>query len=210
MSSLQAGPPRAVATAGATLRVERPRYRILRRGPVWLLIATNVLLYFVAVIDQDLFIHLALQPATWTERPWTVLTSLFIHANIWHLATNMLTLYYLGSILSKKVGNLRFLVVYFVGGIVGGFLYVLLGPAQSIAMGASGAIFAVGGTLAVTMPRMKVYVFPIPRSIPMWAAIIGIFTVVSFVPNVAWQAHLGGLVIGLGAGYFFRSQTKHH
>src|SRR4030042_524415 len=56
-----------------------------------------------------------------------------------------------------------------------------------------GAIFALGGTLTVLTPRLRVYVFPIPAPIPLWAAVLGVFVIMSFVPGIAWQGHLGGL-----------------
>ncbi len=182
--------------------------RQLVEWPVLLLVVACVVVYFAAVVDRDLFVLLGLAPASWVERPWNLATSLFVHANIWHLTANMLALHYLGGLLSKAQGSWRFLGLYFAGGIAGGLLYVLLGDPQSIAIGASGAIFAVGGALAITTPKTRAYVFPIPRAIPMWAAIFGTFIVVSFIPHVAWQAHLGGRVVGLGAGYFPRKRPQ--
>jgi len=98
--------------------------------------------------------------------------------------------------------------VYFIGGILGSILYVLLGSPLSIAIGASGAVFAVGGALVVMRPKLRVFVFPIPVPLPLWAAVIGGFLIISFFPNVAWQAHLGGLAFGLTIGYFFRKRDR--
>jgi len=91
---------------------------------------------------------------------------------------------------------------------VGNIFYIILGVPLSIAIGASGAVFAVGGALAMMRPRLKVFVFPIPMAIPLWAAVIGGFLILSFFPNVAWQAHLGGLAFGLVMGYFFRKRER--
>ena len=106
------------------------------------------------------------------------------------------------------IGDARFLLVYFLGGIVGNLFYMLLGPAYAIAIGASGAVFAVGGALAVMAPKLRVYVFPIPAPLPLWAGVIGVFVVISILPYVAWQAHLGGLAFGLLAGYYFRRRQR--
>jgi membrane associated rhomboid family serine protease len=121
----------------------------------------------------------------------------------------MLTLYFFGSYLSRLVGDRRFLITYFGGGILGNILFILLGPLFSIAIGASGAVFALGGALTVMRPRLTVFVFPIPAPIPLWAAVIGGFVILSFIPFVAWQAHLGGLVFGLIIGYFFRKRERY-
>ncbi len=98
----------------------------------------------------------------------------------------------------------KFLIVYFGGGILGNILFVLLAPSFHIAVGASGAIFALGGALSVMRPKLRVFIFPIPVPIPLWVAVIGGFLIISLFPHVAWQAHLGGLVFGLIAGYSLR------
>jgi membrane associated rhomboid family serine protease len=187
-------------------------YRGQSSSPIaaWLLIVVNLLLFLATVINQNLILNLGLQQASFLDRPWTLLTCMFIHQNIWHIFANMITLYFFGSYLNRLLGTTKLLIVYFAGGILGGILYLLLPPSPySIAIGASGAIFALGGVLAVMRPKLRVIVFPIPVPLPLWIAIIGIFVVFSFIPHVAWQAHLGGLVLGLVAGYFFRRQERH-
>ena len=87
-------------------------------------------------------------------------------------------------------------------------MFILLAPPYSIAIGASGAIFALGGVLTVMRPKLRVFVFPIPVPLPLWLAVIGGFLILSFFPGIAWQAHLGGLVFGLIAGYFFRKRER--
>ena len=57
-------------------------------------------------------------------------------------------------------------------------------------------------------PKLRVFVFPIPVPLPLWAAVIGGFLIISFFPNVAWQAHLGGLAFGLTIGYFFKKRPR--
>jgi len=172
------------------------------------LIAANLVLFIAVLADRDLIYTLGLQPAIWLERPWTLLTNLFIHGGIWHIAANMLTLYFFGRYLSMMIGDARFLIVYFLGGIIGNFFYILLEPSGPTAIGASGAVFAVAGALTLMAPKLKVFVFPIPAPLPLWVAVIGGFVILSFFPNVAWQAHLGGLVLGLVAGYFLRGKQR--
>jgi membrane associated rhomboid family serine protease len=150
---------------------------------------------------------LGLQPATFLQQPWTIVTNLFIHGGLGHLATNMLTLFFLGTFFLRLVGENKFILVYFGGGIMGNIFFMLLGPPLSIAIGASGAVFALGGALAVLTPKLKVFVFPIPAPLPLWVAVIGGFLIMSLFPGIAWQAHLGGLVFGLIAGYLLRKRT---
>ena len=188
-------------------------YRGSRPTAVWILIGVNLLLFIATIINRDIILFLGLQPAGFLDRPWTIVTNLFIHSGLWHIFANMITLYFFGSFLCRLLGVKRFLLVYFIGGIVGNIFFILLPPSpSSIAIGASGAVFALGGLLAVLMPRLRVFVFPIPAPIPLWIAVIGGFillTVLSPFLNIAWQAHLGGLVSGLVAGYIFRRRIRY-
>lgn len=176
--------------------------------PLWVLIAANVLMFLVTFIAPRLVFLLGLSPVAFWDRPWTIITSMFVHGGIWHVTANMFTLFFFGRYLSALVGEKRFLIVYFVGGIVGGILYLLLAPPLAIAVGASGAVFAAGGALTVMRPKIRVFVIPIPVPIPLWVAVIGGFLILSFFTNVAWQAHLGGMVVGLISGYFFRKRER--
>jgi membrane associated rhomboid family serine protease len=182
-------------------------------GPVGFLILINVIMLVVTLIMPELRITLGLSPYYFTSRPWTIITNLFIHASIWHILANMLTLYFFGSYLSRLVGNRNFLLIYFLGGLLGNAFYLWLGPTLSVAIGASGAVFAVAGTLTVLRPKLTVYIIPIPVPIPLWVAVLGGFALLSIpfassVMKIAWQAHLGGLVLGLAAGFFLRRRTR--
>jgi membrane associated rhomboid family serine protease len=183
-------------------------YRRFAATSILVLIAANLVLFIATLASPDLIYTLGLQPAIWLERPWTLLTNLFIHGSMWHIAANMLTLYFFGRYLSMMIGDARFLTIYFLGGIIGNFFYILLEPSGPTAIGASGAIFAVAGVLTLMAPKLRVFVFPIPAPLPLWVAVIGGFVILSFFPNVAWQAHLGGLALGLAAGYFLRGKQR--
>ncbi len=187
---------------------------------VWVIIGVNLLLYIVVSVNPNFFVSLlGLQPASFLAQPWTIVTNLFIHApfpEIWHILGNMITLYFFGIFLYQLIGRNRFLLVYFAGGILGNIFYLLLAPSPfSIAIGASGAIFAVAGVLVVLMPRLRVLLFFI-IPLPLWVVVLVFFVIWSFLfgfafgTNIAWQAHLGGLVFGLIAGYFFRRRIRYY
>ena len=191
---------------------EAMRYRRYQRfylRPIWIIIAINLLLLVATSISPRLIILLGLVPTIFLSRPWTIVTNLFIHSGLWHLLANMLALYFFGGYFSRLVGDSKFLIVYFGGGILGNILYILLGEPLSVAIGASGAIFALAGALAMMRPKLRVFVFPIPVPLPLWIAVIGGFVILSFLPFVAWQAHLGGLIIGLIVGYIFRRKERY-
>lgn len=171
---------------------------------IWVLIGLNSLVFIALLALPSLVFLLGFIPGDLLTRPWTIVTSIFVHSSIGHILANMITLYFFGSYLCLLVGKRYFLAIYFIGGILGNVLYMFLGSPFSIVVGASGAVYALGGVLAVTRPKLRVIIFPIPAPIPLWAAVIGGFVLMSFFPNVAWQAHLGGLVFGLAVGYFLK------
>ncbi|MBA7614512.1 hypothetical protein ES703_21777 [subsurface metagenome] len=181
-------------------------------GPIGFLIVANLIMYLATSIRPQFFIDLfGLWPLYFLEQPWTIVTNMFIHSpfpSIGHILANMLTLYFFGSYLMRLVGERNFFIVYFLGGILGNIFYIVLANPFSVAIGASGAVFAVGGALTVLRPKLTVFIFPIPVPIPLWIAVIGGFIILSFFPRVAWQAHLGGLVVGLIAGYLFRRRPR--
>ena len=183
--------------------------------PIWVVMGINLILFIVYSIERDLILyHLGLIPIIIAHKPWTIITSIFLHGGIWHIMANMITLYFLGGNVIGLLGGKRFLLVYFMGGIIGSLLYLLLGDPYIPAIGASGAVFALGGVLAVMRPKIRVIIFPLPVPVPLWVAVVGVFLVIGVIfsififPGVAWQAHLGGLAWGLAIGYFFRKRER--
>jgi membrane associated rhomboid family serine protease len=174
----------------------------------------NLILFIVTSIAPNVLEYLGLIPFIIADRPWSIITSIFVHGGIWHILANMFTLFFFGRYINTLLGGRKFLTVYFVGGILGNLLYLLIalytpfGEAISIVVGASGAVFALGGVLAVMRPKIKVIIFPVPIPLPLWVAVIGGFLIISVFPGVAWQAHLGGMAWGLAIGYFFKKRER--
>ena len=191
-------------------------YRTPNPTGVLVVIFVNVLVFIATSLKSDLIYDLHLVPATFTSEPWTIVTSLFVHADLFHILGNMVTLYFFGTYLTTLVGETKFLATYFLGGLLGNVFYVLYalyapwGDSYIGVVGASGAVFAIGGALAVLRPNLKVLVFFI-IPMPLWVAVIGGFlllTLISAGLNIAWEAHLGGLVLGLIAGFLFRNNKR--
>ncbi len=178
---------------------------------ILILIIINFAIFVATLIRSELIYLLGFQPAAFFSRPWTIVTAMFVHAGFWHIFANMLTLYFFGSYFSRLVGRGRFLLVYFAGGIIGNLLFWALAYPLTVAVCASGAVFALAGGLVVMQPRLPVIIFPIPLPIPLFVAVIGGFLLLSFMPgvNVAWQAHLGGLIVGLIAGFIIRRRERY-
>ena len=99
------------------------------------------------------------------ERPWTLVTSMFLHGGVTHLLSNLFALLLFGTIFESIVARTRFLLLYFSAGIVASLATLHFYEAS---LGASGAIFGVLGALAVIRPKMTVWVMGIPM--PMLAA----------------------------------------
>jgi len=177
-------------------------------NPILFLVALNILVFFFQLIRPELTRFLGLTPALVLLQPWTIVTNMFVHASFTHILFNMISLYFLGSFLLSLVGESNFMKVYFIGGLAGNFLYILLGPAMIPGVGASGAIFAVGGTLAMIAHRLRVFVFPLPFPVPLWGAMTFFLVVSFFISGIAWQAHLGGFLLGLAAGYYFKRRGR--
>ncbi len=149
------------------------------------------------------------------EGLWTFVTSMFMHAGLGHLFVNMISLMFIGGFVEKLIGKRRFLGLYFASGLFAGLFFVLIALATGVdlnvyAVGASGAIFGLGGLLAVLTPRLPVLVFFI-IPMPMWAA-MGFLIVVLWVLSLGLGlpignvAHLGGLLVGLGYGFYLKQR----
>jgi membrane associated rhomboid family serine protease len=183
-------------------------YRAVNLNVLWFLIALNVLIFIITLLRPEETIYfLGLTPALLSQQPWTIITSMFVHGSIWHILFNMISLYFLGSFFLRAAGERSFLAVFSLGGLAGNILFVLLADPFTTGIGASGAIFAIGGALAVMVPRVPVLIIPIPVPIPLWVAIL-IFFFLSFLPGIAWQAHLGGLFLGLIAGLILKRRRQ--
>ena len=180
--------------------------------PIIVLIIINVVVYLAINISAysgvSIVEHLALSRATVMAEPWTILTSMFTHMDFMHLLANMVTLYFYGSFINRITGTRTLLWIYFGGGLLSALAVLLLSNPMSYTIGASGAIFALGGALAVLVPMLKVFIFPIPVPMPLWVAILIGFLVLAFIPGVSWQGHLGGLLFGLAAGWYLRGRLR--
>jgi membrane associated rhomboid family serine protease len=182
--------------------------------PIIVIIILNVLVYLgvniAAFNGNNIIPYLGLY-GSWNglvERPWTLITYMFTQADFIHLLTNMLTLYFFGSFLNRVTGSRIFLLIYFAGGIIGGLFVLALSSPYVATIGASGAVFALGGALAIVAPKVSVFIFPIPVPMPLWVAVaIGFLILLPF-SFISWQGHLGGLVFGLLAGLYLRHRLK--
>ncbi len=161
---------------------------------------------------------IALQPANIFagQYIWTFLTSMFMHGGVFHLFVNMLSLFFIGSLVEKILGQKRYLGFYLISGLFAGLFFVLFSlvfPADfnAYAVGASGALFGLVGILVLLTPNLPVYVMFIPIPIKMKYAAPGLLIVLWIISattslGIGNTAHLGGLIMGLAYGLYLRTK----
>ncbi|MFJ3720911.1 rhomboid family intramembrane serine protease [Streptomyces sp. NPDC090057] len=171
-----------------------------------ILIAVNIAVFIAVRAESSLVDHLVLV-GEWPPKPYQptmgvaegeyyrFLSSMFTHQEIWHIAFNMLSLWWIGGPLEAALGRARYLALYFVSGLAGGALTYLLEGPSTASLGASGAIFGLFGATAVLMRRLNYDMRPV-------IALLVINLIITFGwGGIAWQAHIGGLVAGVVTGY---------
>ncbi|CAA9273556.1 MAG: Rhomboid family protein, partial [uncultured Corynebacteriales bacterium] len=174
-------------------RPRRPRSPASTGTPVtFALIVACVLGFLIQQADPSVTFRYGLLPiAVESGQYERVITAAFLHAGLLHLATNMLTLYVVGTPLERVLRAGRYLAVYLLSAVGGSLLSLWLSPDWSVGVGASGAIFGLFGALLV----LRRQVGADARGL---AVLIGLNLVITFaVPNISWQAHIGGLVTGV-------------
>jgi membrane associated rhomboid family serine protease len=166
-----------------------------------------------------------LEQAQW----WvTLLTSMFMHGGILHIAFNMLFLWVFGNNIEDAMGKLRFIAFYLLAGIVAIYAQSLFSPDSTVPqIGASGAVAGVLGGYALLHPRAQVLTlifiifFVTIIEIPAMV-MLGIWFVLQFVPavadvatpdvggegGVAYLAHVGGFIFGLALVKLFAHRRQ--
>jgi len=188
------------------------------------LIIANVVAFVVFTIlissNANFINFIAIKPSNIVHGQylWTIITSMFMHGGIFHLFANMLTLFFMGSLIEKILGRKRYLWFYIAAGIFASLLFVLLSfvfpvDYNQFAVGASGAIFGLIGLLMVLTPNLPVMIFFIPIPIKLKYAAPGILIVLWLISvagsvPIGNTAHLGGFIFGLLYGWYLRNKYK--
>lgn len=196
-----------------------------------LLIGINVIAFIILFPflvfgnQEEIIKYIAINPSLFLQGyVWTIIISMFMHGSFGHLFVNMISMFFVGSFVERLIGKKRYLWFYFAAGIAGGLAFVLFaylglyiprgevifGGIDAFAVGASGALFGLGGLLAVLIPRLKVLVFfviPMPMWLAMAVLMFGLWAI-SIASNlpVGNTAHLGGLIVGVVYGMYLRKK----
>lgn len=192
----------------------------------YVLIALNVLVFFVELSGGDAFItKWAFVPSRFLANPaadfLTLFTSMFMHGSWLHLGGNMLYLWIFGDNVEDRFGKGKYLVFYLLCGLGATFAQLAFSMGSNIPnLGASGAIAGVLGAYLVMFPQGRVRVLQGQRVIPMPALIVigfwfvlQLFSGIGSIANtadtggVAYMAHVGGFIAGFVLTYLLRGNT---
>jgi membrane associated rhomboid family serine protease len=156
------------------------------------LIVVCVLVFLLQQADPTITTRYGLVPFLVEDGQYErLITAAFLHANVLHLATNMLTLYIVGAPLERALRTGRYLTIYLLSALGGSLLSLWLSPQFSVGVGASGAIFGLFGALLILRRQVGAEASGL-------VVLIGLNLFISFaVPNISWQAHIGGLITGV-------------
>lgn len=176
----------------------------------WGLCISLILIWVVELFNPDVMFRFAFMPVAGLFEPWRFLTAAFLHSvpSPFHLAFNTWALWVVGRALEPVIGHVKlgfaFIICAF-GAMLAQCLTVFVDPTAWITptVGASGAVF---GFFGMVLAIQRVLRLPWTEM----AALVGINFVIGFVvPNVAWVAHLGGLVVGLILGLYTGWVLRH-
>ncbi|MCR5056045.1 MAG: rhomboid family intramembrane serine protease [Clostridia bacterium] len=174
---------------------------------VYILIALNVIVFFAGMYVEykfgtDWFTAYGIQSNDAIKRGefWRLFTAMFLHADLYHLFGNMLSLFYIGMVVSRFFTKIELTVTYFVSGLVGNLLSLAFLPDNVLSLGASGAVMGIGGVL--------IYMLAFSRNRREFRSMgnffsLGIMVVYNLVygvlmtgSNINNFAHFGGFVAG--------------
>ena len=137
------------------------------------------------------------------RQPWSIFTYMILHTGLWHIAWNMITLYWFGRILGDLLGDRRILPLYILGGLSGAllyFIYASLVGVHGILMGASGAVMCIIVAAAFTAPEYIIHLILIgPVRLKYVALVLFLIDIVmiSQADNTGGHfAHIGGAIFG--------------
>ncbi|MGJ6979117.1 rhomboid family intramembrane serine protease [Aestuariimicrobium soli] len=180
-----------------------------RRTPTpvtWSLVIACLLVWLAQLTFPPTTEALLLSADTAWSQPWRLVTSMFTHDpslpfGLMHIGFNLFALYTLGRSLEPFLGSIRFLLLHLWSGLAGGVAFVLLmpNPGQSLpwggdwtmgTVGASGAVFGLFGAIFMAQRALG-------GSTSRIIAVLALNLLITFgVAGIAWQAHLGGLLMG--------------
>lgn len=124
---------------------------------------------------------------------WRLLSVGIVHASIWHLMMNMMSLYALGTALERSLGGRRYFLILF-GSVLGSSLFLFAAQGNVLAVGLSGGLYGLMAAYFILVARAGGLAMPKVRTAML--STLAINLLINFMPGVSWMAHLGGAVTG--------------
>ncbi len=188
-----------------TLFVRKP-FRYAFYNVALVLIGVNILVFLATSANRNLFVLLSMNPRLVVDYGywWQVFTYQFVHGGLYHLAGNMIGLFFFGISVERRIGSREFLLFYLLSGTLSGALslaaYVATGMWGIFLVGASGAVFSVLLAYATLYPTSVIYlwmVIPIPAPLLVlgYAGIETYLLVTGTKSGVAHATHLFGFAV---------------
>lgn len=167
---------------------------------VWSLIGVNVLVFLIfGPLFHEINPYFVYSDYNFTLNPASVFLYAFMHVSVLHLVMNMVALFVFREM--EQIGHIKFLMLYVAYFLIAAFVSALISPPHTAMVGASGAIMGMIGFTTVLVFNMK-------KGRISMVVLIAVNAAFSFVPGVAWQAHLGGFLTGMVAGIIFVGYYK--
>ena len=139
---------------------------------------------------------------------WRMITAVLLHGSMLHILFNMWALYVFGPQIERESGAAPFLVIYLSSAAAGSLFVYWFSHPLTVSIGASGAIFGLFGVWLAGAYRLRHTYFG-RRILSQMGILLAInFALPLILPNIAWEAHLGGLVGGLLIGFLWSAQRR--
>lgn len=166
----------------------------------------QVVSFVAAPLWEMLFEAMAMWPPGVEEGEWwRLVTVVTLHAGLIHVGFNMLITYQLGPQLERQLGSLSFLSLFLASAAVGSTFAYFIGPVAP-GVGASGAVFGLVGAWLAPAVRRRGTAWGRQLLNQLGGLLLLNAAIPFFLPNVSWQAHLGGLVAGFVIGWAWTSE----
>ena len=214
------------------IRDENPTHSV----PIvtYVLIVVNIVVFIIQTMlgsyNEQFIYQFALIPSDASsfnslESLANIFSSMFMHAGLAHIGGNMLYLWIFGDNVEDRLGSVKYLLFYVIGGVIASITHIYTNPASSIpTVGASGAIAAVLGAYLVLYPQQKVLTL-IPLGFWMRITMVPAFLVLGLwfvlqlfsgvmslggpdVGGVAFWAHIGGFITGVLLGWVLKEPEE--
>ncbi len=157
------------------------------------------LLQLYGVEQEELLVNLAFSKPNLLLRPYTLLTSIFLHLDLTHLLANAFAILFFGRTLEKRIGSAKLLLLFLLGGIIANLVSLFFYSSEFYFLGSSGGAFALLGAAMLLTP-LEIEIYPFPAPIVLIALLYALYNAIGFFygpSNISYVGHFAGMSIGI-------------